>query len=378
MDTREIDPGFNDDDNNDKPDIDEIAQSLGDDDLIFEEPDPQDADGDIEIPGLEPVGSEPEPGTGEPPAAAVFDIDGSLSPDESLPELGEADMGLPDAELNMEEDAPIPLEEETLPITDDDLQLEDSIMTDPVGQQEDVLEDIADIGSSGDLEEVNLDEFNFDDDSGLPESLEGMDSDPAIDQQINAITSEFEEEETISDVQAVKDAPKQPADEKIKKKKGSKKLLKILIPVFILLAGGGYYLYMGQSKGQSKSKPDNQYSRRKKIVKKRSAAGKTTDSGTMDSREAVKNPYIYSFAENIQKSMEDGIVTYVYETKSDIGPIAEFYRSRLVSNGYKLKVQDYDEGRDYAHLIFSRSGKDCSVILKKKRGVVAAVVSYIE
>ena len=55
--------------------------------------------------------------------------------------------------------------------------------------------------------------------------------------------------------------------------------------------------------------------------------------------------------------------------------MVEFYKNRLVANGYKLKVADYDEGSDYAHLIFSRNAKDCSVILKKKKNIVVIIKS---
>ena len=153
-------------------------------------------------------------------------------------------------------------------------------------------------------------------------------------------------------------------EEDIKPKKKKSKLPLILF-LLIIIAGALYYF-----SSMGKKKED--------LIVKKPVIKKQVKEATEVISKKIQSPYLYVNAENVQKDISEGIITYVYDTTAELDTVQKYYKQKLVFLEYNLKTEDYKTGNTYAHLIFTKGDKNCSVFLRSRDNKVNVIVSYIE
>ncbi len=153
-------------------------------------------------------------------------------------------------------------------------------------------------------------------------------------------------------------------EEDIKPKKKKSKLPLILF-LLIVIAGALYYF-----SSMEKKKED--------LIVKKPVIKKQLKETTEVISKKIQSPYLYVNAENVQKDISEGIITYVYDTTAELDTMQKYYKQKLVFLEYNLKSEDYKIGNTYAHLIFTKGDKNCSVFLRSRDNKVNVIVSYIE
>lgn len=406
-----LEPDFSEEKSSEKPDIDELAKS-------FSIEDPQAAPPDEEIPELDDLAI-------EDPQEAGVDKKGKKS-DEQLQEINISDE-VPSLDLDIKEESVSEKQDEeteTDKLGDDaeSLDLESIFLDDetdekekPVPEDLDVPEDsLPDEEDGGvpamDVPDIPSDSmFGEDDTSGAPDfspeeepekeqevsqpeplfEAPGDDSagdmdfsleEPEPEQKIPQPEPLFGEEETPVDSETREESASvtehEPAPKKSKKevKKAAKtarprKKSKVPLLLFILAVGAGLVYYFGFLQ-KEKSRVAAGPPRPRPVTKLMPEADKTTPQ--------VDIPYVYPRARNVQKDVNEGVVTYVYEASNDVSSLHYFYKNRMASMEYTVKSDECKMEEDYAYLVFVRDGKNLSVFIKKSVNKTNVIVSYVE
>ncbi|MBN2407011.1 MAG: hypothetical protein JXJ19_04890 [Elusimicrobia bacterium] len=149
------------------------------------------------------------------------------------------------------------------------------------------------------------------------------------------------------------------AEMKSGKKKGKSSVFLIVLLVLAAAGGAYYYFYMGG--------------------KKSAPAVKAVEKPVTASREDEKpaDPYVYTGVNNFQRDINEGLVTYVYKTDAPLDKVYEYYKNKMISMKYTLKTDKFEQEDKYAHIVFTKNEKDCSILIISKDGKVSAVISFV-
>jgi hypothetical protein len=260
-----------------------------------------------------------------------FDMESEVSEPEATEPIQDAakteDLNIGGVDFNTDEST----------VSDDVVSNIESVLDDEPFESP-VTDEIEDIIVPSDLPAPSTEEISSDTDSEMP-----VDDSSIIDDGGEAVESL-----TVVD------------KEKPKRQKGKSKLPQILF-LLLLVAGAGYYfLFMKNTKPVAVKTPVRQQLR-KTVVKKPSLKPVVK----------IEDPYIFSGAGNIQKDVNEGIITYVYDTDATFNDVQEFYRQKIKEFNCVIKMDDFKPGRKYAHLVFSEKGKDYS-------NKVCVVMSHVQ
>lgn len=158
-----------------------------------------------------------------------------------------------------------------------------------------------------------------------------------------------------------------PAEEETKKGVPVEKKSKapMLLALLLIAAGGVYYFgVMEKKEPRVTVKRPPVKTEIEKVVKKQEVQ--------------IRNPYVYPGTGDVQKDTSEGIITYVYNTDAAIKAVYNYYKNKMNEMGYVLKSDDFKTDSEYAHIVFSKEKKDCSIIIRQQNGSVSTVVSYVE
>lgn len=395
----------------DKPDIDELAQTFSTDE------DPKKIDmGEIEIPSLEDINTdiEEEIKPADDEKKEEISVDQSenaginiekdlkidiLDDEKENNDIIESSSGEPaslDKEKDIKSDAEADLDKIDLADITFDINEEVTDTEEKIEMQEtknavpstidDNIPDISDDSKKDDnietAEKLNIGNDNIDfNDLEIGESSEHSQENknedassseqkvaeaPKIDIPVENINSEIKipvKNISIHD----ENGSKETTEMKDKPKKKRKPLL--LFFLILIITGGGYFYFGILGPGQKKPVD------RKTTVKTRMPQKQPL----MQAKKPIYvNPYVFSEAENLKKDENEGIITYVFNSSADIHAVRNFYKNKLISMNYRLKTDEYEPGKNFAHLIFSKINKICSVVIKGDSDGTDVIVSYVK
>ncbi|MFC2092233.1 hypothetical protein ACFLTD_05620, partial [Elusimicrobiota bacterium] len=306
----------------------------------------------------------------------VSDIDGSSDIiDNGIADVEDTEKSsLDDISLNIEEELGLDEEEEkSIAELDDDISIDDSSdmfeseISDEIKKiEESIMEEDGEISD----EPQQKKEIKSIEDEILDEKI-------AQDSDVSGKESDVRAEEQIKDtVKKDKDVASDVKEKETVKEESDKKKSKIPIFafIFIVIAGGSYY-YFFMNKKDILPSPRVTTPPIRRTVRQPSEDINRIEKAP---HEDIQSPYVYTAAQDVQKEMSEGIMTFVYGTNADISIVKKFYMQKLIYMDYELKSDYIDSLSEYAHMVFSKNGKDCSVVLKKKDGSLKVVVSYVQ
>ncbi len=398
-----------------KPSIDEVADSLDlEDDSLPPPPSADFSPGGKEVPEDKEISDEDFEGgplpeddkeTQDKPSidevADTFEIsdldsgeetkkpEEEKSPDieqENITDMEEISSGGSPADTPKEEDPVLP--------KDSDLNLEGIEPLNSVeNEKEEALPDDEVMDDGIENVDLNLDEFDDSDDSGAqerpPEGIEneiknietevGLDAGPTEPEEkkeeilpeeepasLEPPESEEEMSETSESETLAQEEPSE-EDEKPAKAKKSKTGL-ILVAVLLLAIGGAAYYYMDTIISLIIGAP----SEVRVVVPPEPAAPPTPPVPEYDS------PFIYTEASNVSKDVSDGIVTFSWQTPDGIEKVRGFYKSRLEVMDYIIEKDEFDSAAGLAHMVFKRDDVGrLAVVLRRSEDLVSAHVSHV-